>query len=208
MGQFHFTGATTYHTSNESGSHGCLAYECIDWDALFSQETRNPSDAPLQLRCKEKSDIQVAGMLSFYILTKDKHPFGPKIVQLINLHNDNPEHLKDLSNPVVKDLLSRMCAQELDKRPYVEQALKHPYFLSLEEQMKLVEAVGNEPKLMSYCGVSRQLNNLDPSKPRSLLLPNDWKIIIGPDDLNTLCPIRYRSPSEYDGSLYIPIAFD
>ncbi|CAB4042530.1 serine threonine- kinase endoribonuclease IRE1-like [Paramuricea clavata] len=202
MAQFHFTGATTYNTSNESGSHGWVAYECIDWDGLFSHKARDPSDTPIQLRWKEKSDIQVAGMLSFYILTKGKHPFGPKIVRLMNLHANNPEHLRELSDPVVKDLLSRMCARELDKRPYVEQALKHPYFLSLEEQMKFVETVGNEPKLKNYCAVYRQLNNLDPSKPRSPLLPKDWKTVIGHDDLDTLCRGGYRSPSLYNGSRY------
>ncbi|CAB4010301.1 serine threonine- kinase endoribonuclease IRE1 [Paramuricea clavata] len=192
-------GATTYHTSNESGSQGWVAHECIDWNGLCSD---NPSDTPIQLRWKEKSDIQVAGMLSFYILTKGKHPFGPKISQMMNLHKDNPVGLRELDDPVVKDLLSRMLAQELDKRPYVEQALKHPYFLSLEEQMKLVEAVGNEPQLTSYNGVYRQLNNLDPSKPRSLLLPKDWKTVIGHDDLYTLCRGGYRLPSAHDGSQY------
>ena len=142
-------------------------------------------------------------MLSFYILTKGKHPFGPKISQMMNLHNDNPVGLiRELSDPVVKDLLSQMLAQELDKRPYVEQALKHPYFLSCKEQMKLVEAVGNEPQLTSYNGVYRQLNNLDPSKPRSPLLPKDWKTVIGHDDLDTLCRGGHRLPSAHDGSQY------
>ena len=53
--------------------------------------------------------------------------------------------------------------------------------------MKFVEAVGNEPKLMNYNAVTRQLDNRDPLKPRSPLLPNDWKIVIGDDDLDTLC---------------------
>ena len=80
--------------------------------------------APLQLKWKEKSDIQVAGMLAFYILTKGKHPFGAPIRQLINLQDDNPVGLRELSDdPVVKDLLSQMLAREQDKRPYVEQAL-------------------------------------------------------------------------------------
>jgi serine/threonine protein kinase len=204
MCQFYFfTGATTYHTSNESGSHGWVAYECIDWDELFSDKMQNPLDTPLLLRCKEKSDIQVAGMLSFYILAKGKHPFGPKIAQLMNLHNDNPVDLRELSDPVVTDLLSQMLARDLNERPYVEQALKHPYFLSLEKQMKFVAAVGNEPKLKKSCNaVPQQLNNRHSSKPRSLLLPNDWKTVIGHDDLKTLCKGGQKSPSDYVGSRY------
>ncbi|CAB4029471.1 serine threonine- kinase ppk4-like isoform X2 [Paramuricea clavata] len=195
-------GATTYLTSNESGSPSWLAHECINWEGLYSDDMQKPSDTPLLLRWKEKSDIQVAGMLSFYILTKGKHPFGPKIDQLKNLHDDNPAGLSKLTDPVAKDLLSQMLAQDLDKRPYVEQALKHPYCLSLEEQMEFVAAVGNEPQLMSYNGVFRQLNNLDPSKPRSPLLPNDWKTVIGCDDLKILCEEGHRSPSAHDGSQY------
>ncbi|CAB4033401.1 serine threonine- kinase irlB, partial [Paramuricea clavata] len=195
--------AATYHTSNESGSHGWVAYECIDWGELFSDKIWNPSDAPLQLRCKEKSDIQVAGMLSFYILTKGKHPFGPKIDRLKNLHDDNPVGLRELCDPVVKDLLSQMLARSLDERPYVEQALKHPYFLSRKEQMKFVEAAGNEPKLKSSRNdVSNQLDNRHPSKTRSSLLPDNWKDVIGRDDLRTLCDGGQKSPSEYKGSRY------
>ncbi len=162
------------------------------------------SDAQKQFRWKEKSDIQVAGMVAFYILTKGKHPFGAKIKQLMNLRNDDPEGLSKLSDHVVKDLLSQMLARELDKRPYVEQALLHPYFLSPEEQMKFVEAVGNEPEVKkgdSNCAVSTELDNRDRSNPRSSLLPKDWKAVIDPHDLRTFCK-GGRDPSKYDENRY------
>ncbi len=162
--------------------------------------------APLQLKWKEKSDIQVAGMLAFYILTKGKHPFGAQIRRQINLQNDDPVGLRELSDPVVKDLLSQMLAQELDKRPHVEQALKHPYFLTCEEQMKFLEVMGNESEIKNFkgdlnCAVSKVLDNRDPSKLRSSLLASDWKAVIDPDDLNTFCA-GGLSPSSYDGSCY------
>ena len=162
--------------------------------------------APVQLKWKESSDIQVAGMLAFYILTKGKHPFGPRIHRLVNLNKDNPVGLTKLSDPVVKDLLSQMLARELEKRPYVEQALKHPYFLSSEEQMRFLESVGNEPEIKNFeghpsCAVSRELDNRDPSKPRSSLLPNDWKAVIDPDDLDTFCDGGLPA-SSYDGNRY------
>ena len=168
---------------------------------------RDPSDGPVQFKWKEKSDIQVAGMIAFYILTKGKHPFGPQLHRMINLHVGNPVGLSKLSDPVVKDLLSQMLAQELDERPYVEQALKHPYFLSSEEQMKFLEALGNEPEIKSFwgvsnCAVSKELDNRDPSKPRSSLLPNDWKAVIDPDDLNTFCAGGHTPPSSFDGIRY------
>ncbi|CAB4012983.1 serine threonine- kinase endoribonuclease IRE1-like isoform X1 [Paramuricea clavata] len=200
-------GATAYCTGNERGSKGWIAYECIDWDGLYSDEVRDPSDGPVQFKWKEKSDIQVAGMIAFYILTKGKHPFGPPIHQMINLHNGKPVGLSKLSDPVVKDLLSQMLAQKLDERPYVEQALKHPYFLSSEEQMTFLEALGNEPEIKSFwsdpnCAVSRELDNRDLSKPRSSLLPFDWKAVIDPDDLNTFCAGGHTRPSSFDGIRY------
>jgi serine/threonine protein kinase len=197
---FSFPGASTYNTYSECGSKDWIAHECIDWVKLFSDEVRGPSDASVQLKCKEASDIQVAGMLAFYILTKGKHPFGAQIHRLINLHDDKPVGLSELSDPVVKDLLSQMLAKDLKKRPYVEQALKHPYFLSSKKQMRFLEAVGNQPEIKSStkhpnCDVSNQLDARNP------LLPNDWKAVINPEDLNALCH-GGSPPSEYDGNRY------
>ena len=176
----------------------------MDWDRLNSDRVRDLSVAPLKLKWKEKSDIQVAGMLAFYILTKGRHPFGAPIKQLINMQDDNPVGLRELSDSVVEDLLSQMLAREQDIRPYVEQALKHPYFLTCEEQMNFLEAMGNESEIKKgdpNCAVSKALDNSDPSTPRSSLLPNDWIAVIDPDDFNTFCA-GGRRPSKYDGSRY------
>ena len=173
------------------GSKGWVAYECINWDALFLDGIPESSSSPIQFRWKEKSDIQVAGMLAFYIYTKGRHPFGPEIHRLDKIHEDNPVGLKDLSNEVFKDLLSQMLSRDLDERPFVEQALCHPYFLSCEEQIEFLEAVGNEPEIKCFLenssAVAIELDNRDPSKPRSPLLPNDWKACINPDDFKIFC---------------------
>ena len=97
---------------------------------MNSDEVQNDTDTQLQFKWKEKSDVQVAGMLAFYISTKGKHPFGPEMTRMFNLQNDNPVGLAQLSDPALKDLLSLMLAREQDTRPYVEEALKHPYFIS------------------------------------------------------------------------------
>ncbi len=143
-------------------------------------------------------------MVAFYILTNGTHPFGKKLKRLENMRDDNPVGLSKLSDPVVKDLLSQMLARNIDKRPYVEQALKHPYLLSAEEQIKFIEAVGNEPEIKNSkghptCAVSQELDKY-PSKPDSLL-PLDWKAAIDPDDLNTFCS-GGRKPFHYDGGKY------
>ncbi len=148
-------------------------------------------------------------MVAFYILTNGKHPFGAKLNQLVNMRIDNPVGLQTYGkriDPVVKDLLSQMLAQNQDKRPYVEQALKHPYFLSAKEQIKFLEAVGNEPQIKDSkkrrnCAVAQKLDKY-PSKPDSLL-PLDWIAVIHPDDLKTFCSSSGgRKPFNYDGAKY------
>ena len=194
MINFYFAaGATTYHTNNEAGSHGWVAFECVDWREQFSDERGCPSGAATQLRWKEKSDIQVAGMLAYYIVTNGKHPFGMKVVQTINLHKNRPVGLTTLSDQVLKDLLTQMLARRLSERPYVEQALKHPYFLSPNDQIKFLEVVANEPKFASM--------TLDYSEQNSLLKP-DWKAVFHPDDLKTLCGGGQKDPSRFDGRRY------
>ena len=198
---YFFADANTHNTINQCGTNGWIACECIDWDDLYSNELRDPSDAPIQLRWKEESDIQVAGMLGFFILTKGKHPFGPSIHRLEKMYLDNPICLTELSDPVVKDLLSQMLAKDPNKRPCVVQALKHPYFLSLEEQIQFLQAVGNDPEIIGdNCAVSKELDDHCQSQLRYPLLPNNWKSVIDPSDLNTLC--RGGRPSENVNSQY------
>ena len=178
-----------------------MPYECVDWDGLLTEEERDALDVSREFRWKEKSDIQVAGMLAFYIYTKGKHPFGPEIIRMMNLYNDNPVGFVYLSDPVIKDLLSQMLSRELDERPYVEQALRHPYFLSCEEQIEFVEAVANEPDIKKFKNypsvVGKELNG----KAGRSLLPNDWKVCINPDDFDTFCE-GGRGAASYDGSRY------
>ncbi|XP_028414119.1 serine/threonine-protein kinase/endoribonuclease IRE1-like [Dendronephthya gigantea] len=189
-------GATTYHTDSHEGSMGWMAYESVDWKHLLGK------DPPFQPRWKEKSDIQVAGMVAFFILTKGRHRvFGEGLFkQLENLHLGNPVGLTGLlsDQPVVKDLLSQMLVQDLDKRLYVEQAIKHPYFLSCKKNMKFLEAVGNEPEIKKgdvSCHIVKKLSRSNP------LLPKDWKAAIHIDNLNAFCA-GGKHPSKLIGSDY------
>ena len=198
---FYFiTGATTYSTNKESGSKGWIPYECVDWDGLLTQKMQHPSNASMQFKWKEKSDIQVAGMLAFYIFTKGMHPFGPEMFRMMNLYNDNPVGLTDLSDLEIIDLISQMLSRDLDKRPYVEQALCHPYFLSCEGQIEFIEAVANEPEIKNFknrsSAVGTELNT-----KALVFLPKDWKASIHSFDLNAFC--RGGPPTaRYDGSKY------
>ena len=198
-------GATTYNNSNPSGTRGWVAYECVDWQRLYSNELEG--HPPASLRWKEKSDIQVAGMIAFFVVTKGKHPFGAPIDRLKNLHDDNPACLVDRPDEELKDLLSQMLAKELGIRPYVEQALTHPYFLSLSEQMSFLQKVGNEPEISNFSGdpsclVSDELDNRSQVTPRSSLIQNKWKQAVGGNDIAILCAGGHTHPSRYKGKRY------
>ena len=137
-------------------------------------------------------------MLAFYIFTKGRHPFGMKIEQMVNLRCNRPVGLEMLDDdPVLKDLLSQMLARRLTERPYVEQALKHPYFLSTNDQIKFLEVVCNEPKFRTKtCTVSSKLDQPNP------LLKSDWKAVFHPDDLKILYGGGQKDPSCCDGQKY------
>ena len=108
--------------------------------------------------------------------------------------------LKDLSDLVIKDLLSKLLSCELDKPPCVEQTVCHPYFLFCEEQIEFLETVANEPEIENFkkCpSVVRMKLNTKTLE----LLPKDWKVCINLDDLDTFCE-GGRGAASYDGSMY------
>uniref|UniRef100_A0A673NMB8 Protein kinase domain-containing protein n=1 Tax=Sinocyclocheilus rhinocerous TaxID=307959 RepID=A0A673NMB8_9TELE len=76
---------------------------------------------------KRSSDIQVAGMLVYYILSGGHHPFGEDVDCEYNISRGrySLEHLED---DVAKDLVKWMINENPNERPTVEQTLAHPFF--------------------------------------------------------------------------------
>ena len=110
---------------------------------------------------KRKSDIQVVGMLVYYILTKGGHPFGDEYNRVKNLIEGNPVDLDKLSDPSAKDLVSWMLQHKIEDRPYVEEALTHPYLQPRDQQFNMLVRFGNEPEIKdkdTNCDVVKQLN--------------------------------------------------
>ena len=80
------------------------------------------------VKYKRRSDIQVMGMICFYILTKGEHPFGKTSDErTTNLQKGRPVDCREISNPAARELISWMLEHDIEKRPYVDEALKHPY---------------------------------------------------------------------------------
>ncbi|XP_049922705.1 uncharacterized protein LOC126403918 isoform X1 [Epinephelus moara] len=77
---------------------------------------------------KWSTDIQVAGMLVYYILSRGHHPFGDIPFECeYNIHKGSYtlDHVQDV---VAKDLIEWMINKEPKSRPKVEECLSHPFF--------------------------------------------------------------------------------
>jgi serine/threonine-protein kinase/endoribonuclease IRE1 len=79
-------------------------------------------------RFKRKSDIQSAGMISFFILTKGGHPFGStRYERMVNIVAGNPVNLNNLDDPDARQFVSRLISRWVLDRPYAHEALLHPF---------------------------------------------------------------------------------
>ncbi|CAB4034807.1 serine threonine- kinase endoribonuclease IRE1 [Paramuricea clavata] len=149
---------TTYR-SGVRGTEGWMAVESLpnedDDDDYLSYED-------IQVRYKKQSDIQVVGMLCYYVLTKGKHPYGTRVHRNSNISKGSFD-LKDLSDPCAKDLIAWMLQHDLRKRPNFHKCLKHPYLRTDEENFNFVTRVGNEKEIKTKDTTSivvQELNKL------------------------------------------------
>ena len=100
---------------------GLLGNLC--WSAAESIEMKEDG----KVTFKRKSDVQVAGMICFYILTKGEHPFGAVDERMLNIKNGNPVNMQKLSDPNARRFVSWLISHKIEDRPYVEQALADDY---------------------------------------------------------------------------------
>ncbi|XP_028411499.1 serine/threonine-protein kinase/endoribonuclease IRE1-like [Dendronephthya gigantea] len=77
---------------------------------------------------KKKSDVQVAGMIAFFILTKGEHPFGSKINRMQNILEGNSVNLKKLDDSRAQRFVSWLISHKIDDRPYAHEALGDFFF--------------------------------------------------------------------------------
>ena len=114
---------TTFHT-DPKGTRGWMAAEVIE-----------DTDKVGKGRFKKESDIQPAGMIAFFILTKGEHPFGStlQLYKLVaNIVDGNPVNLDNLDDLDARQFVSRLICREMDDRPSAHEALSLPFFDSID----------------------------------------------------------------------------
>ncbi|XP_028409552.1 2-5A-dependent ribonuclease-like [Dendronephthya gigantea] len=103
---------TTVET-DAKGTRGWMPPEVIE--AIVKKE---------KSRFKRKSDVQVAGMIAFFILTKGEHPFGSELDRMKNILEDNPVNLEKLGNRGARWFVSWLINHKIDDRPYAHETLR------------------------------------------------------------------------------------
>ncbi|KAL4006642.1 mesothelin [Sarotherodon galilaeus] len=105
---------------------------------------------------KSSTDIQVAGMLIYYILSGGNHPFGKSFECEFNIHKGNYslDHVQDV---VAKDLIEWMINKEPKYRPKVEECLNHPFFWTSEKKTEYLRKIGNRDDVANYRKAEQEL---------------------------------------------------
>ncbi|KAL4006608.1 MFS transporter (organic cation transporter) [Sarotherodon galilaeus] len=105
---------------------------------------------------KSSTDIQVAGMLIYYILSGGHHPFGKSFECEFNIHKGNYslDHVQDV---VAKDLIEWMINKEPKDRPKVEECLNHPFFWTSEKKTEYLRKIGNRKEVANHLKADQEL---------------------------------------------------
>ena len=101
-----------------------------DWMPVEVIEAINKGQ---QCRFKKKSDIQVAGMIAFFVLTKGEHPFGLSHERMVNISEGNPVNLAKLDNRQARELVAWLIKHIINDRPYAHEALRHSFMDRVKE---------------------------------------------------------------------------
>ncbi|KAF4073424.1 hypothetical protein AMELA_G00258480, partial [Ameiurus melas] len=107
-------------------------------------------------RYKTSTDIQVAGMLAYYILSAGNHPFGTgsEIEENIRKGNYQQDKITDVE---AKDLIEKMIAREPQARLSVNESVEHPYFWNDKRRDTFLRIVGDKEPVQKYSSATSQL---------------------------------------------------
>lgn len=107
-------------------------------------------EAKVDVPYKSSTDIQVAGMLIYYILSEGHHPFGDEDYKCESKIVDGIYALDHVQDVVAKNLIEGMINKEQRERPTVEECLSHPFFWSPEKRVKYLKEIGNVNQGVGY----------------------------------------------------------
>ena len=123
--------------TDPKGTEGWMPAEVLKAKNEKATRRRGNKKATRRSRYKKKSDVQPAGMIAFFILTQGEHPFGDNSLDCMkNILEGKPVNLRILGNRRARDFILRLICHEIDRRPSVDQALKLPFMVRVENYRK------------------------------------------------------------------------
>uniref|UniRef100_A0A8C1SJW3 Protein kinase domain-containing protein n=1 Tax=Cyprinus carpio TaxID=7962 RepID=A0A8C1SJW3_CYPCA len=144
-------------------------------------------DEEANIGYKRSSDIQVAGMLVYYILSGGHHPFGEDVDCEYNISRGRYS-LEHLDDDVAKDLVEWMINENPNERPTVEQTLAHPFFWTDDRRVRYLKILGNEKEAENVTQM-RSFSEWKTKLPSELVQKLDGKKKAYPE--NTLGLLRF-----------------
>ncbi|XP_043084597.1 serine/threonine-protein kinase/endoribonuclease IRE1-like isoform X2 [Puntigrus tetrazona] len=133
-------GKTTVYT-DRAGTQG--------WEATEILEQFEQGSTELKTHYKRSSDIQVAGMLTYYILSDGKHPFGNGISREANIL-EGKRVCDDVKDGTATDLVDWMINKNQSERPNVDDVLNHPHFWDDKRIREVLHYLGNKEEVQEY----------------------------------------------------------
>ncbi|KAJ4948724.1 hypothetical protein JOQ06_020249 [Pogonophryne albipinna] len=125
----------------------------------MAKETLSEED-DTKIPYKPNCDIQVTGMVIYYILSGGHHPFGDKSYECehnIVKGNYTLEHVQDV---LAKDLIEWMIDAEPKNRPKVEECLRHPFFWTPDRRIEYLRKMGNRKEAENCRNADQELISL------------------------------------------------
>lgn len=129
-------------TANAAGTSGWRAPELL----LDTSPAYLESSKEKRVRLTRSVDIFSAGCVFFYVLTDGYHPFGDRYIREGNIIKGEFDLSKLNNLPdsyTVKDLISSMIQINPNKRPDINEVMKHPYFWSVEKKLDFLLKVSD-----------------------------------------------------------------
>ncbi|XP_034437585.1 serine/threonine-protein kinase ppk4-like [Hippoglossus hippoglossus] len=126
------------------------------------------------IRYKSSTDIQVAGMLIYFILSSGHHPFGGERWKLMSNILEGKYTLDHVQDVVAKDLIERMIDKEPQNRPRVEECLSHPFFWTSTKKVEYLRQVVNKKEVASRQKVNQELISILDECAEGVFY-NQWK---------------------------------
>ncbi|XP_070849906.1 uncharacterized protein [Chaetodon trifascialis] len=109
---------------------------------------------------KWSTDIQVAGMLIYFVLSGGHHPFGDVSAECVYNILKGQYSLHHVEDVVAKDLIEWMINKEPKNRPKVEECLSHPFFWTSERRVEYLRRIGNRDEVKKYRDADQEFISL------------------------------------------------